>query len=118
MRVVLLSSCIIAMIAWTLFQNRTVRNVESLASKPEHARPIIYIQPIWGLGNRIRTLRRTYELGRLTGRDVVLVDGPDDTFFSGSLKEHVHLDLESIRYEDFYNNNNQQLCHLPVLKFQ
>lgn len=104
MRVVLLSSCIIVIIiAWTLNQNRIVHNVESLASKPDRARPIIYIQPIWGLGNRIRTLRHTYELGRLTGRDVVLVDGPDDTFFSGSLKEHLHLDMESIRYEDFFN---------------
>lgn len=56
----------------------------------------IYVRPIWGLGNRIRTLRHCFELGKKTARDVILVDQHDDTFFIGSLKDTLKLTLPSV----------------------
>ena len=54
------------------------------------------MRPIWGLGNRIRTLRHCFELGKKTARDVILVDQHDDTFFIGSLKDALKLTLPSV----------------------
>jgi len=56
----------------------------------------IYVRPIWGLGNRIRTLRHCFELGKKTARDVILVDNQDCAGFQGSLKDTLKLTSPSV----------------------
>lgn len=63
----------------------------------------LYIRPLWGLGNRLRSLRCAFEVGKKTGRDVILVDGKDDAFFQGSLKDTLHLTVPSVHFDTCFD---------------
>ena len=43
-------------------------------------RDTVYVWPLWGIGNRLRTIRVCYALARQTGKDLALIEHDDDGF--------------------------------------
>lgn len=57
--------------------------------------PALYVRAIWGIGNRLRTLRVAYDLARELGRPLVLVDELDE-FCSLRLSDLLHLPVARV----------------------
>lgn len=58
-----------------------------LAQRPA---PAVYVQPMWGIGNRLRTIRVAYDLAKELHVPLILVERKD-TFLSKSIQELMHL---------------------------
>jgi len=48
---------------------------------------ILVVKPVWGLGNRLRVIRKAYALSKRLGRRLVLVESMDEFFDHPSMKE-------------------------------
>lgn len=47
---------------------------------------VLFVQPIWGIGNRLRVIRKAYELSKLLNRRLVLIETNDAFFDYHSMK--------------------------------
>ena len=39
---------------------------------------VIFLKPLWGIGNRLRTIRKAYALAKQTGRELIILEHVDD----------------------------------------
>lgn len=78
-------------------------------------RDVIYIWPLWGIGNRLRTIRVCYALAQHLGKDVILVEH-DDEGFQGSMSKLFGHPFGSVSKFHF----EQVICrtkHIPIFEF-
>jgi len=70
-------------------------------------RNVIFVQALWGIGNRLRTIRKTCSLAKHLNRDVVIIDHVDDGLkvpmkaFFGVRTIHMPLLVFKIFYEPY-----------------
>lgn len=51
-----------------------------------HRNDVLFVQPMWGIGNRLRVIRKAYELSKLLHRRLVLIEKNDAGFDDPSMK--------------------------------
>ena len=51
-----------------------------------HNNNVLFVQPMWGIGNRLRVIRKAYELSKVLNRRLVLIESNDAFFDYPSMK--------------------------------
>lgn len=63
---------------------------------------LLLLKPMWGLGNRLRTIRKGYALSKHLGRELVIVERRDEGFDHQSMKELFGIDgIVCLSQEEF-----------------
>lgn len=63
---------------------------------------VVVLKPQWGLGNRLRTIRKAYIISKILNRRLVIVEHQDHGFDHHSIRELLELsDIESIHESAF-----------------
>ena len=65
-----------------------------------HSDNVLFVQPMWGIGNRLRVIRKAYELSKLLNRRLVIIETNDAFFDCPSMKR-----LFKISKIDFITEN-------------
>ena len=71
----------------------------------------MYVFPLWGIGNRLRTLRVCYNIAQQSGHAIVIVDNIDEGFDHPSLTALAGLPFCHISRKSFERMNLPMLTH-------
>jgi hypothetical protein len=77
----------------------------------ERMLPTLYVYPLWGIGNRLRTVRVCYNIAQQSGHAIVIVDHIDEGFDHPSLTALAGLPFRHISEKSFKRMN------LPTLGY-
>lgn len=73
---------------------------------------ILFVEPMWGLGNRLRVIRKAYALCNLLNRRLVIIHGIDDGFDHPDIKHLFKMkNINCISREEFERIKSRQ-CQL------
>jgi hypothetical protein len=75
-------------------------------------RPLLYVWPLWGIGNRLRTVRVCYNIANKLGHELVILEHYDEGFDEASLTNLVNLPFRSLKLHDF-----KRIPNVPVLEY-
>lgn len=80
------------------------------STHPSH--PVLYVFPLWGIGNRLRTVRVCYNIARKLGHELVVLEHFDDGFDEPSLVELLNLPFRSMSVDDF-----KRMTTVPTVEY-
>jgi len=75
----------------------------------------IYVWPLWGIGNRLRTIRVCYNIAKMTNRKICIIEQDDDGF-RGSMKKMFNLPFKHISLS-FFEKIICKLEEIPMIQF-
>lgn len=75
-------------------------------------KPILYVWPLWGIGNRLRTVRICHNIACRLGHELIVIEHFDDGFDEPSLVKLLNLPFRSIHLSKF-----KHLSNVPLLEY-
>ena len=75
----------------------------------------IYVWPLWGIGNRLRTIRVAYHVAKITKRKICIIEHDDDGF-KGSMQNMFNFPFKHVGVR-FFENIICKLHDVPIIEF-
>ena len=72
----------------------------------------LYIAPMWGIGNRLRTIRDAYTLSQILNKQLVIVE-QHDKYFDANMQQLWHFPFSHVSMEDIQHEIGKNIVNVP-----